>query len=268
MAGIPMPPWLGPAAAQGWGDLAARGAQLQLERARIQQSGINANIEANARREAQQAESNRQQQQIQYSKAYHDAELGLRQQAIDNQEQKLQQQVKSVATKSAAMMRISSRIAAGEDPSLVYMQEGPAAGMTADALMRAGEAGKNAAFVPSTVTKDGVTFAKVSPGRFTVVKPPTDTETIRQVPNPNYTPGGKEPQFLSLTNRTTRLPAGASAGAAPADTARKQPTQKDIDHLKDNFESNPGLKAKFDKEFGAGAADEALNLPVTGQDIP
>lgn len=251
---IPIPQWLEPSAAQGWGDIAAKGQQLQLERARIQQQGVIANMEAQSKREQQQAESARQQQQIQYEKSYRDAQLGLQQQEQDLKQQQFQQQVKNAATRSAAMMRISQRIAAGEDPSRVYMEEGPAAGATADTLMKSN---RGAAFIPKTITgNQGAQYTELSPNHWKITgnvfdqpkgkAAPMDSTTVRQVLNPNYTPGGNQPQFISLTNKTTRTPAGQAQA--------NEPTQKDIDHLI----ANPDVADLFNKEFGEGAADEFL----------
>src|SRR5579863_1460929 len=135
MATVALPPWLSPEAAQGWGELAAKGAQLKLERARLRQEGINAGMEAAARSQQQQQTAAREQQQIQYDQAYKTADLGLRQQEADQRAQQLQQEVAQTARQFSAMQRISKRIAAGEDPTKVYMEEGPSAGATPDAMM-------------------------------------------------------------------------------------------------------------------------------------
>jgi len=273
MATVALPPWLSPEAAQGWGELAAKGAQLKLERARLRQEGINAGMEAAARSQQQQQTAAREQQQIQYDQAYKTADLGLRQQEADQRAQQLQQEVAQTARQFSAMQRISKRIAAGEDPTKVYMEEGPSAGATPDAMMKT--LVKKPAFVPSSVTVDGQQLISTSPNHFTRLVQPKPTKPTLDADAPpkvirdaNGNPVSYafkmsdgtygNPRALTDSERDDILASDKeSKTGKSADSENKEPSERDINYLK----ANPHLKDQFDKEFGAGAAD-AYIAPV------
>lgn len=125
----PLPPWLSPSAAQGYGALygeAQRAAlSAQLARERMAQESAQAGMEAQARKEAlaqqmqfrQQAlqqEQMRQDQRIAIDQAYKEAEVGLRENALDTANRRLQMQADTAAKRFAATQNFQKAILPAE----------------------------------------------------------------------------------------------------------------------------------------------------------
>lgn len=138
MANYPIPPWLHGNNPTELAALAQAGQkasiQFGMERQRMQQQQQMAEMELVAKQAAQEQAQMRQAQELQVEKAYKDASLGLRQQELAQQEQRINSQVKVASQKAMAQAEASRRIAAGEDPSKVWMEMGPMLGAPASSM--------------------------------------------------------------------------------------------------------------------------------------
>lgn len=145
----PIPPWLTPQAAQGYGELAgaAHRAALQakLEREKMAQQAAQAAMQMQARQqelaanmqaraEAMRSEAMREDQKLRIEKAYKDSVLGIQQQELDIRQKTAEHSIKQAAASFAAKQEAGRRIAAGEDPQKVWMELGPTMGITGNAM--------------------------------------------------------------------------------------------------------------------------------------
>lgn len=146
----PIPPWLN-VTPEAFGEAAYKGATIRMERARLaqqaqesmQRAGIAA-AELSARAQAQQQANLREQQEMEISRAMHEAQIGLKTRELDQAEQeiglesmKTQMSVEAATRKSAAQQEAAARIRAGEEPSKVWAELGPAIGLTGAGLAAA-----------------------------------------------------------------------------------------------------------------------------------
>lgn len=107
----------------------ARGLQIGAQAAQAQ-AALQAQREANAQRVAiQQQELEQQsikdQQRLLVEKAYNDARIGLEEQQVRAAQQLAEQKTKAAAIQFQYQQRAASEIAAGADPSSVWMKYGP-----------------------------------------------------------------------------------------------------------------------------------------------
>src|ERR1051325_7558478 len=104
------------------------GAEIAAQRARLQQQAQLEQIKLELEQEHEDRQSRQKQQELEIQKSYDEQQVGLRQKALEEAQQRIDQQVKAASQKYAAQQRIQQRIAAGEDPDKVYLEEGAMAG--------------------------------------------------------------------------------------------------------------------------------------------
>lgn len=174
MAEYPIPPWLVPK-----GDPARDyisgfqvGAQLSEASARLKQQADIASMEAQVSAENARQRALREEHQIAVTQAYHQAQIGMEQSRLAEmakanatrmQQAKLAQdfKVQQAALQFQAQQRTRARIAAGEDPIKVGMEELPGQGaMTGLAALSRAKAATIPKGIPQleTVEKGGETY--------------------------------------------------------------------------------------------------------------
>jgi hypothetical protein len=196
MATYPIPPWLDVQPAQ-FGEAAYKGATIRMERARLAQQAQEANqragiaaAELSAKMSAQQQAALREQQEAEIQNALEQAQLGLKTRQLDQAEQEINLAERDfgmkldIATrKSAAQQEAAARIRAGEDPSKVWAELGPQAGITGSglpALMKKPFSLQGAQDIPGLKDYKAV---QTSPDQFRIIPPRTGTtDAIKSVP--------------------------------------------------------------------------------------
>lgn len=130
-----MPNWLGrqggdPGAAFTGGFNA--GAGVAMERNRLKQAAAEANMQAQARSDALEAETLREKHKIEIDQAYQQAQLGLKAQSLEQEQQRIAvgQQRAALASQNAArrfraQQEYTTRVKAGENASQVLLELGP-----------------------------------------------------------------------------------------------------------------------------------------------
>lgn len=124
-----IPPWLVP---RGEDPAAAfvsafhAGATVAAERARLQQESQMAGIKLQVQQQEQERETLRQQQNLEMAKAAKEAELGLKRNALEQAQEKINIAAQSAATKFAAQQKYTQLVQSGMDPSEAAMKVGPA----------------------------------------------------------------------------------------------------------------------------------------------
>lgn len=285
MASYPIPPWLHGNNPTELAALAQAGMrsrqQFDIERQRMQQQSQMAEMELAAKQAAQEQAQMRQSQDLQVEKAYKDASLGLRERELNQQQQKVDFQIKSASQKAMAQAEASSRIAAGEDPTKVWMEMGPELGMTANAM--ASLTRKGPGEFPGAQAIEGLPEnylgVQTGPGTRQVVRlpekfqggsvqgipvlDPVSGEPIEgayAIPSPS---GGvsvhNAPKMTgyeaAAKNLASKQAAGGTKAPAPMTKGSKKPTAEAIDYLR----AHPDTALQFDKKYGAGSADKFLN---------
>lgn len=161
MADYPIPPWLRGVGAGEIGQLYSGGVregaaiaeaqqrmsqQLALHDQQLAQEKELAQMRLDAAAKIQEQDNARKSQEMAMTKAYHDQTIDLRRSQVQEAQQKLQASAQLAATQFAARQRASQRIAAGEDPAKVWLEEGPQAGAVGGtmgaAALRSTQAGK------------------------------------------------------------------------------------------------------------------------------
>lgn len=106
MAAYPIPQWLEPGAAQGYGQLFAGGqrlgAEIGMQQQRLQQQAYLTQLEMSAKEAESQRREQLQRQELEMEKAYRQAQIGLRQRELDQQQEQLNVQVTAAARKAQA----------------------------------------------------------------------------------------------------------------------------------------------------------------------
>lgn len=148
----PLPPWLSPNAAQGWGGLALDAAKsranIQMERDRLSQQAATASMEAQQRSQetaqANQAKAQQldyehtmEQQKIAIETQYKQQQIGLQTQDLELAQKKFDAQTQQAAQMALVQHTYAKRVAAGEDPQKVIMELGPEMHLPPAALVQA-----------------------------------------------------------------------------------------------------------------------------------
>lgn len=121
-----IPPWLrSPDIASDFLRGVAEGGQLAAEKARLNQEAVRTQMEASARAQVQQQENLREQTRLMTEKAYHDAEIGLAKQQLDEAAMVNRAKLESTARKAMASQRLSTLLSQGVpiDQALLQVPE-------------------------------------------------------------------------------------------------------------------------------------------------
>lgn len=121
-----IPPWLrSPDIASDFLRGVAEGGQLAAEKARLNQEAVRTQMEASARAQVQQQENLREQTRLMTEKAYHDAEIGLAKQQLDEATMVNRAKLESTARKAMASQRLSTLLSQGVpiDQALLQVPE-------------------------------------------------------------------------------------------------------------------------------------------------
>lgn len=115
----------------------SQGAQLQEANARIAEASQHLQAqqqEAQMHHELEQKRleqnSRLEQQQLEISKAYHDAQVGMQMQRLEEAKKVNEWKMQKFAQQAQVQMQARQRIASGEDPTKVWMELGPEMGFT------------------------------------------------------------------------------------------------------------------------------------------
>jgi hypothetical protein len=98
--------------------------------AQLQERSQAAQMEIEMRQKEHERQSLMDQQKLEIEKSYRQSQIGLEKQKLDEEIKINQSKLSQTANLAAAQMEAQKRIAAGEDPSDVWMEIGPRAGMT------------------------------------------------------------------------------------------------------------------------------------------
>jgi hypothetical protein len=141
------------------------GSQIAHQRAALQQQAQISAVNAQVQQQQLQMQAERQRQQIEMQRAYHDQVTQIRQQQLADQQQKIGMATQMAAQKFAAQQAYSKRVASGEDPAKVLLELGPSMGASAGDL--------GAALRSGTGPKDIVPKAFSVGGRSGIYNPAT-----------------------------------------------------------------------------------------------
>jgi len=145
---------IGLQAAQAAARLAIERQHLQHQANQMAQDAQLAQMRLNIAQQEQQRKEAHDAQQIEVLKEYHRQQGDLRQLQLSQEEQKIKFQSDAAAQKASAVMRMQARIAAGEDPTKVALEEGPALGPIFSNALRVSRMPK--AIVPGESIKAGL----------------------------------------------------------------------------------------------------------------
>ena len=170
-ASYPIPPWLQTKpsdAAETFISAYHAGATVNIAKARLAQEQQQMEMEMQAKREAQAQQALRQQQELAMEKARTQAEIGLKQSALDQAQQKIKLTADAAARKYAAQEQYRQLIDSGMSPDEAALKIGPQAfssmagmaGLSKEVFQR------KHPFVPTTTTVDGQKLIQTSPNRF------------------------------------------------------------------------------------------------------
>lgn len=120
----PIPDWLRPPPDPGreYTQAFAAGAQIAQEKARLAQSAQEAAMQAQIRQQQLAQESRENAQRIEVESAYRSQQIGLRKQALDQAQQKIEAQAASAARRFAAQEAIKADIAAGVPHAAAFLK--------------------------------------------------------------------------------------------------------------------------------------------------
>jgi len=144
---------IGLQAAQAAARLAIERQHLQHQANQMAQDAQLAQMRLQIAQQEQQRKEAHDAQQIEVLKEYHRQQGDLKQLQLADQEKKLQWESNAAAQKATAIMRMQARIAAGEDPTQVALEEGPALGPIFSNALRVSRMPK--AIIPGEPVKAG-----------------------------------------------------------------------------------------------------------------
>lgn len=161
-----MPSWLEPRSdpAAAFASAYHAGSQVAMEKRRLAQQAATAAMESATRAQIAHQNNLAEQQQIEVSKAYHDAQLGLRQRELDQEQQRISATAQQAAQTFQAQEQYRQRVKAGEDPNKVMLELWPSLYKGAGGFEPVARATRP--FVPKAVTVDGQKMFERAPGQF------------------------------------------------------------------------------------------------------
>lgn len=173
-----------------------------MQRNRLQQQAQLQQIQLELEQEREDRQSRQKQQELEIQKSYDDQQVALRTKALEEAQQKIDQQVTAYKNKSTAQLLIQQRIAAGEDPDKVYLELGPQAFGT---MTGASGFAKNLAESSRMAQVPEIQTARTDAGDFDYI---TNPKTMAPHFLPRGTPGPKEPtaaQLSTLINQASGI---------------------------------------------------------------
>lgn len=251
-----IPPWLQPKSNPGEEYITAyrAGSAIAAEKAQLAQRAEEAGMQAQIRQQQLAQESRENAQRIEVESAYRSQQIGLRKQALDQAQQKIEAQAASAARRFAAQEAIKADIAAGVPHAAAFLKHPEAySSMSGVAGLAAMEQERAQPFVPKgfiePVTK--TPLVQVSRGGHYIkgegetVTP--EAEPLRIKGTTNTVPG-------AYTAGNKIVKAGTSAGTVEDDVLKSQ-----IKELRDSLKSM-SESVKNDVPRIAAAHREISNL--------
>lgn len=174
MASYPLPPWLQPRGtdpASAFISAFHAGASVAGERARLQMQAQEFSTKLAVQQQQLEQESMRREQQLEITKAYHQAEVGLKQQQLDQAQQRVNLSAKTAAERFAAQREYDGLVQSGTSPDEAALKVGPRLfgsmsgfGAVANAVRE-----RKMPFVPTKMNVGGTEMIQESPKRWAQV---------------------------------------------------------------------------------------------------
>lgn len=120
-------------------EASSQNARIALAQQQMQQQAAETQQKLQIEQQLMQQKALENQQRMEISKQIHLAQIGLNQQRLEEVRRVNDSKIQHAASQFAAKQRIDQRIAAGEDPIQVMMQEGAGAGFTGASLAAIGK---------------------------------------------------------------------------------------------------------------------------------
>lgn len=189
--------------------IAQQSQRMALEQAKLQQDAEQNQMMLAAKQAAAERDSMRQQQEMEIAKAYHDAQIGLQRQELQQKQQEFQLKASAAARQFAARQKFQSLVDAGEDPAKAMLSLGVEMGAPSGAFTASQR--NNQAFIPNEIDVGGNKLTQMSPNRY-AFSPKLNNADMTAVPVP-----GAEGQYQKIGNRVYPVRENPDAVSAKRD---------------------------------------------------
>lgn len=167
MPSYPLPPWLRPPSDLA-GDYVAglhAGAQVAEQQARLNMAAQEAEQQAAVHQQTLQMQMAREQQKLELTRAYHQAQIGLRQDQLQQTQERINLQTQRAAQKLSALSAYKSDVAGGMTEEQAALRHPEMFESMAGFGTMARQA-QQKTFLPTVTNVNGVDFVQESPNRW------------------------------------------------------------------------------------------------------
>lgn len=272
MAEYPIPPWLAqrsdPAAeyAASFRQAQQISASMAQEQARLQEASDRAAMEQQVRQKALEQQSALQTQELAQTKAYQDAQIGLRHAELQQGQQKIQMAAEQAARKFQAQAAFQQEIGDGSDPQKItraILKWGAAMGEPGGATAAAIRASaQKPAFVPGAVQAQPVLDPQTKapmPGFIATPSAGGNSMTVHPVHNPDTqaTTGQRLTELRSRRKEILDEYAGRIDSFKPKNEQSRQKWEEDKAELEEIEMSRKALMSRQATTAGTGSGSGA-----------